>query len=315
MKFHRNCSASGMFVFNCVPSFMEMWRKYIYDFTQRLTNSDNAIVAATVSSCRMSSNFWKRWYCVLYTVHGVWILVVIYIQILWVQYHCVFATIVVYLHVYMGLQPCCLAWNKRFTYLLTFQNCISRATPNRQCFYFLTMQPTRASHDSATSHIYSHKCDHCVVNIVNHYQMKPWTSVFKLRPVDIRENDREWINDENRVSCSDISCSSCKLQACDGPSHRQPRHRGGKSGPSSPHHHHWHTSRQAAIYTSWLINDDHFYSLQIECNATPWYIKTCYFASELLAIKQRLYAHACMSTDKVWLFHFAVAYKYEHIRK
>ena len=39
MKFHRNCSASGMFVFNCVPSFMEMWRKYIYDFTQRLTNS------------------------------------------------------------------------------------------------------------------------------------------------------------------------------------------------------------------------------------------------------------------------------------
>ena len=71
MKFHRNCSASGMFVFNCVPSFMEMWRKYIYDFTQRLTNSDNAIVAATVSSCRMSSNFWKRWDCVLYTVHGV----------------------------------------------------------------------------------------------------------------------------------------------------------------------------------------------------------------------------------------------------
>ena len=120
MKFHRNCSASGMFVFNCVPSFMEMWRKYIYDFTQRLTNSDNAIVAATVSSCRISSNFLKRWDCVLCTVHGVWILVVTYIQILWVQYHCVVATIVVYLHVYMGLQPCCLAWNKRFTYLLTY---------------------------------------------------------------------------------------------------------------------------------------------------------------------------------------------------
>ena len=30
MKFHRNCSASGMFVSNCVPSFMEMWRIYIY---------------------------------------------------------------------------------------------------------------------------------------------------------------------------------------------------------------------------------------------------------------------------------------------
>ena len=31
MKFSRNCSASGMFVSNnCVHSFMEMWRKYIY---------------------------------------------------------------------------------------------------------------------------------------------------------------------------------------------------------------------------------------------------------------------------------------------
>ena len=69
MKFHRNCSASGMFVSNCVPSFTEMWRKYIlvYDFTQRLTNSDNAIVAVTVSSCRIASNFWKRWDCILYT--------------------------------------------------------------------------------------------------------------------------------------------------------------------------------------------------------------------------------------------------------
>ena len=71
MKFHRNYSASGMFVSNCVPSFMEMWRKYICDFTQRLSNSDNAIVAATVSSCRISSNFWKRWDGILYMVHGV----------------------------------------------------------------------------------------------------------------------------------------------------------------------------------------------------------------------------------------------------
>ena len=30
MKFNRNCSASGMFVSNCVPCFMEMWRKYIW---------------------------------------------------------------------------------------------------------------------------------------------------------------------------------------------------------------------------------------------------------------------------------------------
>ena len=67
MKFNRNCSASGMFVSNCVPSFMEMWRKYIYGFTQRLANSDNAIVATIVSSCRLSSNFWKRWDSLLYT--------------------------------------------------------------------------------------------------------------------------------------------------------------------------------------------------------------------------------------------------------
>ena len=35
MKFHRNCSASSMFVSNDVPSFMEMWRKYIYGFNQQ----------------------------------------------------------------------------------------------------------------------------------------------------------------------------------------------------------------------------------------------------------------------------------------
>ena len=45
-----------MFVLNGVPSFMEMWRKYIYGFKQRLTNSDNAIVAATASACRLSSS-------------------------------------------------------------------------------------------------------------------------------------------------------------------------------------------------------------------------------------------------------------------
>ena len=52
---------------NSVASFMEMWRKYIYGFKQRLTNSDNAIVAATASACRLSSNFWKRCDCILYT--------------------------------------------------------------------------------------------------------------------------------------------------------------------------------------------------------------------------------------------------------
>ena len=54
MNYHRNCSASGMFVFNSIPSFMELWRNYIYGFMQRLNNSDNTVVAATVSSCRLS---------------------------------------------------------------------------------------------------------------------------------------------------------------------------------------------------------------------------------------------------------------------
>ena len=29
MNYPRNCSASGMFVFNNIPSFMELWRNYI----------------------------------------------------------------------------------------------------------------------------------------------------------------------------------------------------------------------------------------------------------------------------------------------
>ena len=67
MNCHRNCSASGMFVFNSIPSFMELWRNYIYGFMQRLNNSDNTVVAATVSSCRLSSAMWRHWESVLYT--------------------------------------------------------------------------------------------------------------------------------------------------------------------------------------------------------------------------------------------------------
>ena len=67
MKYRRNCSASGMFVFNSIPSFMELWRNYIYGFMQRLNNSDNTIVAATVSSCWLSSAMWRRWESILYT--------------------------------------------------------------------------------------------------------------------------------------------------------------------------------------------------------------------------------------------------------
>ena len=47
MNYPRNCSASGMFVFNDIPSFMELWRNYIYGFMQRLINSDNSVVAAS----------------------------------------------------------------------------------------------------------------------------------------------------------------------------------------------------------------------------------------------------------------------------
>ena len=67
MSYPRNCSASGMFVFNNIPSFMQLWRDYIYGFMQRFIDSDNSDVAATVSSCRLSSALWRRWESVLYS--------------------------------------------------------------------------------------------------------------------------------------------------------------------------------------------------------------------------------------------------------
>ena len=44
MKYPRHCRASGMFVFNDVPSFKELWRKSIYGFKQRVDNSINKVV-------------------------------------------------------------------------------------------------------------------------------------------------------------------------------------------------------------------------------------------------------------------------------
>ena len=67
MNYPRNCSASGMFVSNNIPSFMELSRNYIYGFMQRLINSENSVVAATVSSCRLSSSLWRLWESVLYS--------------------------------------------------------------------------------------------------------------------------------------------------------------------------------------------------------------------------------------------------------
>ena len=67
VEYHRNRSVSGMFVFNGLPIFMDMWHRYIYGCAHRLTNSDNAIVSATVSSRTITSNVWKCWDCILYT--------------------------------------------------------------------------------------------------------------------------------------------------------------------------------------------------------------------------------------------------------
>ena len=67
MNYPRNCSASGMFVFHNIPSFMELWLNYIYGFMHRLINSENSVVAATVSSCRLSIALWRRWESVLYS--------------------------------------------------------------------------------------------------------------------------------------------------------------------------------------------------------------------------------------------------------
>ena len=41
LKYDRTCSASGMFVANDVMSFNEIWRKSLYNFRQRVTQSNN----------------------------------------------------------------------------------------------------------------------------------------------------------------------------------------------------------------------------------------------------------------------------------
>ena len=43
MKYDRTCSASGMFVANDMMSFNELWRKSLYNFRQRVTQSNNII--------------------------------------------------------------------------------------------------------------------------------------------------------------------------------------------------------------------------------------------------------------------------------
>ena len=53
MKYPRHCSASGMFVFNDVPSFNKLWLKSIYGFKQRVDNSLIIIIIKCMCSrCR-----------------------------------------------------------------------------------------------------------------------------------------------------------------------------------------------------------------------------------------------------------------------
>ena len=66
MKYPRHCSASGMFVFNNVPSFKELWRKSIYGFKQRVDNSLNKVVNTVANTTLLSSRLRKHWRTVLY---------------------------------------------------------------------------------------------------------------------------------------------------------------------------------------------------------------------------------------------------------
>ena len=65
MKYPRHCSASGMFVFNDVPSFTELWRKSIYGFKQRVDNSLNKVVNTVANTSLLSSKLGKHWRTVL----------------------------------------------------------------------------------------------------------------------------------------------------------------------------------------------------------------------------------------------------------
>ena len=70
MKYPRHCSASGMFVFNNVPSFKELWRKSFYGFKQRVDNSLNKVVNTVANTTLLSSRLRKHWRTVLYRLTG-----------------------------------------------------------------------------------------------------------------------------------------------------------------------------------------------------------------------------------------------------
>ena len=68
MNYPRHCSASGMFVFNGITSFNELWRKSIYGFSQRVDNSLNKVVNTVSNSTFLSSQLRKHWRSVLYVL-------------------------------------------------------------------------------------------------------------------------------------------------------------------------------------------------------------------------------------------------------
>ena len=68
MKYDRTCSASGMFVANNVMSFIEIWRKSLYNFKQRVTKSNNIIVNHVYNFTRATSTIWRNFDRILYIV-------------------------------------------------------------------------------------------------------------------------------------------------------------------------------------------------------------------------------------------------------
>ena len=60
MKYDITCSPSGMFVANNVMSFIEIWRKSLYNFKQRVTKSNNMIVNHVYNFTRATSTIWKN---------------------------------------------------------------------------------------------------------------------------------------------------------------------------------------------------------------------------------------------------------------
>ena len=60
-NYPRHRSASGMFVYNDVFSFRELWRKSIFGFRQRVDNCLNKVVIVVRNSTFLCSELRKQW--------------------------------------------------------------------------------------------------------------------------------------------------------------------------------------------------------------------------------------------------------------